>query len=106
MKKLSFKNLSVLGLVLMGVSAITTAMIPSKSNTNVAVREDGDGEGFPSSVLGEETVRFVEGGQRSYTITDANNNNGDGFSATSQNDLGTYTFSNVAEDTDSQTSII
>jgi hypothetical protein len=105
MKKLSFKNLSVLGLILMGVSAITAAMTPAKSDAAPS-RFDGNGEEFESSAGGGVTVRFVDGGSRSWTQTEpVANINGNGFSATSANDNGTLTQSGVAVDTAGGTSV-
>ena len=42
MEKLSFKKLSLLGLVLMGASIVTAAMIPSKSASKKKVAKNGN----------------------------------------------------------------
>jgi hypothetical protein len=78
MKKLSFKNVSLVGLVLLGVSAITTAMIPSKP---AVTGEPGNGKVIDSTDGGGRTVIQTDAGPRSYTATNAANVF-DGFSAT------------------------
>ena len=48
MEKMSIKKWSVLGLVLMGASAVTAAVLPSKNNINetgALVPQSGDGAG-------------------------------------------------------------
>lgn len=97
MKKLSFKNLSILGLVLMGVSAITTAMIPSKSNTTAGA--PGNGRAVESSNGGGITVVKTAAGPRSYTVTGAAFNPDDNLSATSADDAGTNTNGGTGRDT-------
>lgn len=94
MKKLSFKNFSVLGLVLMGVSALTAAMIPSKGEANNQAKADAAAAGvsFISSGGAESTVR-AGAGLRSYTATGNPADNFDLASATSvvNDDNGTVT---------------
>lgn len=86
MKKISFRNFSLLGLALMGVSALTAAFIPSKADTSKD-RTPGNGKQVNSTAGGGVTVIFTAtGGNRSYTQTGA----GD-LSATSANDDGTLT---------------
>jgi len=41
MKNVSFKKISILGLVLMGASAVTAAMLPGKASVKVEDADDG-----------------------------------------------------------------
>ena len=86
MKKLSFKNFSLLGLILMGASAITAAIVPSNEKSPNALA-DNNGTAIDSSGGGNtETVIFRQGGARSWTVTDLNPADNpllDGVSATS-----------------------
>jgi hypothetical protein len=91
MEKISLKNFSFLGLTLMGVSAITAAMTPSKEKSETAVRDriPNNGHAVQSTVGGVQsplvpvTVSSQVGGNRSYTATGLPGDQDDGLSATS-----------------------
>lgn len=90
MKKLSLKNFSILGLVLIGASALTTAMIPSNTDADNLTGPPGNGFGQPSSLAGAangETVTQVASGVRSWTQTGPAGVANDGLSATSEDVL-------------------
>jgi Ca2+-binding RTX toxin-like protein len=89
MKKVSFKNLSVVGLVLMGASALTAAMIPSKATK--AAGDEGNGRVVESSNGGGDTVVLTDEGTRSYTVTGQAGNPNDNLSATSADNALTNT---------------
>ena len=101
MKKISFKNLSVLGLVLLGVSAITTAMIPSKTDAKNTQNPENGFSRLSSNGGGETVTEGV--GLRSWTQTGPAGNNADLLSATSQDDDGTFTGAQVGNDTEGGT---
>jgi hypothetical protein len=91
MGRILFKDISAVGLILMGVSAIMGAMIPSKKNTATTGNSIGNGRVVESSNGGGDTVILTMEGSRSYTATGGPFHPYDNLSATSANDLGSNT---------------
>lgn len=90
MKKISLKNFSFLGMALVGVSAITTAFIPSKSKADASARLAPDGVEVDSSLGGlanGSTVTAQVGGDRSWTQTGPSFVDDDFLSATSEDEF-------------------
>ncbi|WP_343305156.1 hypothetical protein AAHN97_26845 [Chitinophaga niabensis] len=92
MENSSFRNYSLLGLALMGVSALTAAMIPSKAKSEAASqgRLPNNGHSVQSTVNNRQTasvpstVSSQVGGNRSWTTTGLPGDEFDEDSATSQ----------------------
>lgn len=79
----------VIGLILMGISALLTATMTS-DDINNRIGPTGNGIGQPSSLAGVsngETVTRVASGNRSWTQTGQPCNDSDGLSATSGDEL-------------------
>ncbi|WP_343305159.1 hypothetical protein AAHN97_26860 [Chitinophaga niabensis] len=91
-KNFSLKELSFLGLTLMGVSALTAAMIPLKAKSGPVHqgRIPNNGHAVQSTINGRvtasvpSTVSSQVGGNRSWTLTGECGNEEDEASATSR----------------------
>lgn len=91
MKKISLRNVSFVGLFLMGASAVTAAIMPSKADDKDNAFAGGS---LVVSSSGDGGLTVVSGlGAYSHTQTGAPRNAGDGLSATSADnvlDTGTH----------------